>query len=342
MVKLSCFSIVLVIIFCSTFLNVLNAQTVMTFKPSKDNTLYETNVDGSLKSNGEGQQLFGGRVGTLPEGDGKIRRALLAFDVSAIPSGSRIDSVALTLNMNKGPSAFSELIELYWVTADWGEGSSDAPAEEGKGASPQNDDATWVHSFFDTTLWVRPGGDFAAGVSAGQNVGVTGPYTWGSTAQMLADVQDWVDNPSGNFGWILIGNENTTSTVKRFASKDNPVMASQPALTVKFTDPTSVEGTDGLPIDFRLAQNFPNPFNPSTVINYTIPQSLNSLQVKLEIFNLLGQKVITLVDAKQVAGEHSIQWDGKNEAGNLVASGVYLYRLKAENFVEMSKMMFIR
>ncbi|MCH7674893.1 T9SS type A sorting domain-containing protein, partial [candidate division KSB1 bacterium] len=82
--------------------------------------------------------------------------------------------------------------------------------------------------------------------------------------------------------------------------------------------------------------------NPSTVINYTIPQSLNSPQVKLEIFNLLGQKVITLVDAKQVAGEHSIQWNGKNEAGNLVSSGVYLYRLKAENFVEMRKMMFIR
>ena len=159
---------------------------------------------------------------------------------------------------------------------------------------------------------------------------------------MLADVQDWVDNPSGNFGWILIGNESTTSTVKRFASKDNPVMASQPALTVKFTDPTSVEGTDGLPIDFRLAQNFPNPFNPSTVINYTIPQALNSLQVNLEIFNLLGQKVKTLVDAKQVAGEHSIQWNGKNESGNLVTSGVYLYRLKAESFVEMRKMMYIR
>ncbi len=341
MVKCKHSSIFVVLSFCLLCLNELNGQT-MTFKPSKDNTLYETNVDGSLKSNGEGQQLFGGRVGTLPEGDGKIRRALLAFDVSAIPAGSRIDSVALTLNMNRAPSAFSELIELYRVTADWGEGSSDAVAEEGKGASPQNDDATWVHSFFNTTLWARPGGDFAGAVSAGQNVGVIGPYTWGPTAQMLADVQDWVDNPSGNFGWILIGNENTTSTVKRFASKDNPVMVSQPALTVKFTDPTSVEGTHGLPNDFRLAQNFPNPFNPSTVINYSIPQSLNSPQVKLEIFNLLGQKVITLVDAKQVACEHSIQWDGKNEAGNLVTSGVYLYRLKAESFVEMRKMMFIR
>ena len=110
MVKFGHFSIFFVISFCSLHLNELNAQTVMTFKPSKDNTLYETNVDSSLKSNGEGQQLFVGRVGTLPEGDGKIRRALLAFDVSAIPSGARIDNVALTLNMNKGPS--SQLILL--------------------------------------------------------------------------------------------------------------------------------------------------------------------------------------------------------------------------------------
>jgi len=102
---------------------------------------------------------------------------------------------------------------------------------------------------------------------------------------MLADVQDWVDNPSGNSGWILIGNESTTSTVKRFASKDNPVMTSQPALTVKFTDPTSVDGTVELTDDFRLAQNYPNPFNPKTIINYSIPQSINSAQTKLEIFN---------------------------------------------------------
>ena len=109
MVKCGHSSIFFVLSFCLLCLNELNGQTVMTFKPSKDNTLYETNVDGSLKSNGNGQQLFVGRVGTLPEGDGKIRRALLSFDVSAIPSGSRIDSVALTLNMNKGPSA-------YWLS----------------------------------------------------------------------------------------------------------------------------------------------------------------------------------------------------------------------------------
>ena len=157
--------IICVISSCLLYSNLANAQTVMTFKPSKDTTLYETNVDGSIKSNGKGQQLFVGRVGTLPEGDGKIRRTLISFDVSAIPLGSRVDSVALTLNMNKGPSALSDLVELHRLTVDWGEGDSDPSDEEGKGAAPQNNDATWIHSFFDTTFWTRPGGDFNAIVS---------------------------------------------------------------------------------------------------------------------------------------------------------------------------------
>jgi len=183
------------------------------------------------------------------------------------------------------------------------------------------------------------GAIFSGTASATAAVGGTGSYTWGSTTEMVADVQDWLDSPANNFGWIILGDEATSQSVKGFSTKEG---STPPMLTVTFTPPTSVENSEGFPEQFSLAQNFPNPFNPSTVINYTIPQSLNSLQVKLEIFNLLGQKVITLVDAKQVAGDHSIQWDGNNEAGNLISSGVYLYRLKAEHFVEMRKMMFIR
>ena len=157
---------------------------------------------------------------------------------------------------------------------------------------------------------------------------------------MVADVQDWLDNPTNNFGWIILGDEETSHSVKAFSTKEG---STPPMLTVTFTPPTSVEDSDNaIPSQFSLKQNYPNPFNPSTVINYTIPQALNSSKVTLEIFNLLGQKVKTLVDVKQVAGEHSIQWDGKNEAGNLVTSGIYLYRLKAESFIEMRKMTFIR
>ena len=334
MVKCRHSPIFVVISFCLLYLNESNGQTVMTFNPSKDNTLFFS-ANGDV-SNGAGPHFF---VGTNLNGN--IRRGILAFDVSAIPQGALVTEVTLTMNVSKAQPAAQNL-GLFPVTADWGEAGSMATGMGlGIPAPAQTGDATWLHGVFNSVLWAFPGGDFAATMSASQSVSGLGSYTWGSTPEMVAVVQLWVDNPDTSFGWIVVGNEATVQTAKRFDSREHPTEASRPVLTVTYK-PTSVENSEVLPEQFTLAQNYPNPFNPSTVINYTIPQSLNSPQVKLEIFNLLGQKVITLVDAKQVAGEHSIQWNGKNEAGNLVTSGVYLYRLKAENFVEMRKMMFIR
>ena len=311
-----------------------DAQTTMTFNPSKDNTLFFS-ANGDV-SNGAGPHFFVGTTRT-----GNIRRGILAFDVSAIPEGALVTEVTLTMNVSNAQAAAQD-VGLYPVTANWGEAGSMATGNGlGQPAPAQTGDATWLHGVFNSVFWALPGGDFSAPMSASQSVTGGGSYTWGSTDEMVAVVQLWVDNPDTSFGWIVMGNENTNSTAKRFDSKEHPTESSRPLLTVSYT-PTSVENPEGLPEQFTLAQNYPNPFNPGTVINYTIPQSLNSSQIKLDIFNLLGQKVITLVDAKQVAGEHSIQWDGKNEAGNLVTSGIYLYRLKAETFVEMRKMTFIR
>ncbi len=98
--------------------------------------------------------------------------------------------------------------------------------------------------------------------------------------------------------------------------------------------PTSVTEAEELPDAFRLAQNYPNPFNPSTRIRYDLPESA---QVRLEIYNLLGERVATLVDARQEAGSHQVAF----EAGHL-ASGVYLYRLQAGDFVRTKKLTLIR
>ncbi len=334
MVKCGHSSIFVVISFCLLFLNELNGQTVMTFKPSKDNTLFFS-TDGNA-SNGAGPHFFVGTIRT-----GNIRRGILAFDVSAIPQGALVTEVTLTMQVSNAQGGAQD-IGLYRVTAAWGEAGSMATGPGlGQPAPAQTGDATWLHRVFNSVSWTFPGGDFSSTMSASQSVSGAGSYTWGSTSEMIADLQLWVDDPATSFGWIVMGNEATNQTAKRFDSKEHPTTGSRPLLTVTYT-PTSVENSEGFPEQFSLAQNFPNPFNPSTVINYTIPQALNSLQVKLEIFNLLGQKVKTLVDAKQVAGEHSMQWNGKNESGNLVTSGIYLYRLKAESFVEMRKMMYIR
>ena len=80
---------------------------------------------------------------------------------------------------------------------------------------------------------------------------------------------------------------------------------------------------DVLAKDFKLDQNFPNPFNPKTKISYQLPTSTS---VQLSIYNLLGQKVATLVNKKQSAGNYSVQWDASG-----FASGVYLYRLETNN-----------
>ncbi len=118
--------------------------------------------------------------------------------------------------------------------------------------------------------------------------------------------------------------------------------ADQPNPTIGQENVTSVDDPIGAPGKFSLAQNYPNPFNPGTVINYTISPSANSTGTRLVIFNLLGQKVRTLVDARETAGSHSVTWDGRNDAGELLPSGVYVYRLTFGTLVDSKKMLFIR
>ena len=91
----------------------------------------------------------------------------------------------------------------------------------------------------------------------------------------------------------------------------------------RFTLPLAAE-TGALPERFGLGSNYPNPFNPSTLIPYQLPASM---AVRLEVFNLLGQRVATLVDGEQPAGFHTAAWDATDEAGRAVGAGVYVYRL---------------
>ena len=94
-----------------------------------------------------------------------------------------------------------------------------------------------------------------------------------------------------------------------------------------------------LPEAYLLDQNFPNPFNPTTEIRFSLPKSA---LVKLEVFNVLGQQVAILVDNYMGAGLHSVVWDGKNSSGSSVASGIYLYRLTAGDFTEVKKMSLLK
>lgn len=119
-------------------------------------------------------------------------------------------------------------------------------------------------------------------------------------------------------------------------AQSNPTLGAENGIV------TSVLDNSQLPGEFELAQNYPNPFNPSTKIGYTISATENLASVKLEVFNLLGQKIRTLVDAKQAAGTYSIEWDGRSSNGGLVSNGVYIYRLSVANQVIMKKMTFLK
>lgn len=215
--------LLIIVLGCASATSLTAGMTTVT--PSKDNTLYEYDPAEGDHSNGAGLHFFAGENAM-----GELRRGVLAFDVAAIPAGSTITAVTLTVNMSMTPAGL-RTVELHKLLADWGEGTSHAPMGEGNGAPATPNDATWRHRFFDTVFWTIEGGDFAAIVSATQSVGGIGQYTWSST-QMVADVQSWLDDPASNFGWLVLGDETAIATAKRFDTRES---ASPPMLTIQYT-----------------------------------------------------------------------------------------------------------
>ena len=128
-------------------------------------------------------------------------------------------------------------MNIHKLLSNWGEGNSDAPDNEGSGAPAEPGDATWIHTFFDTAQWSAQGGDFVQAASATQSVDTIASYTWGSTAQMVTDVQGWLDDPTNNFGWIIIGDESGGASAKRFDSRHNGTNSLRPQLMVYWTEP---------------------------------------------------------------------------------------------------------
>ena len=138
----------------------------------------------------------------------------------------------------------------------------------------------------------------------------------------------------------LVGSYDMLSTVDVFVQGDYVYVADDYSLTIlHFENPVGIEDSETLPENISLLQNYPNPFNARTEIKYTLPVGSD---VKLEIYNLLGQKVVTLADEKQTAGYHSLIWDGTNESGQMVSSGMYLYKLTTNENISVKKMVMLK
>lgn len=173
-----------------------------------------------------------------------------------------------------------------------------------------------------------------AASSASIDVSVIGSYTWGSTAQMISDVQSWLDQPSSNFGWVIVGNETASRTAKRFDTRENTLPGSRPLLIVTFMTLTGVGDNNNLPISFGLDQNYPNPFNPSTKIGFEIT---DFGFVSLKVYDLLGREVRTLISKDLQAGRYEMTFDATGLAG-----GMYLYRLQSGQSVETKRLVLLK
>ena len=117
-----------------------------------------------------------------------------------------------------------------------------------------------------------------------------------------------------------------------YPDADNPVAVSTSAM--------GIDGNETIPDEFALNQNYPNPFNPSTQISFDVPQG--GEHIMLNIYNILGQNVSTLVNGVMNPGTYTMEWNATDEAGNPVASGIYFYELRSSSFTARKKMLLIR
>lgn len=267
--------------------------------------------------------------------------ALFYWDLNSIPPGSIIESAALALDVTNNSAGQS--YEFYELKRPWVEG-----------------EASWSESAVGQS-WEVAGangsGDRGATV-LGSIVGVNGINTISLVPEAVAVVQAWVDSPSANYGFILQDYLRADNKMA-ISSREKSAPAVRPKLTVTYSLPVGagllagVPGTmpeahapgnaddpstarsDELPTEITLGPNYPNPFNPETHIRYSLPAPA---QVLLVIYDVSGRRVCTLVDESQPEGYQTILWDGKNDVGSRVSSGIYFYQLRVGRQVWTAKM----
>jgi hypothetical protein len=222
------------------FISGAQAQTVV-LEPVADTSISREETG---ESNGAGQHLFVGATG--PGGGSALRRALVRFDLTSIPAEARITAVSLAMNVSK-TNASAQNLTLTALTQGWGEGTSDASANEGQLTSATAGDSTWLMRIFPATAWTTQGGTIAGTIDASISSNGLGTRTW-TCAAMVATAQGWLASPDSNNGWLVRNTVETGSNTSiRFDSSENPTAANRPKLTVTYVMPTVlVDTTSGL------------------------------------------------------------------------------------------------
>ncbi|MEQ8819071.1 MAG: DNRLRE domain-containing protein [Sumerlaeia bacterium] len=200
---------------------------------AQDTAIFDDAPD---SNGGAGTSVFSGRI---RNGSG-LRRALFQFDLSAIDSGATITSATLRLEIDRVPQTGSVNSDfgLHPITASWVPGTG---ASTGGGGTVENGSTSWNSRVHNSLAWTTGGGDFATTASATTNFGGSiGPVVF-IGAGMVADLQDWIDNPGANNGWILISTaEGTNGTARSIASAE--AASGRPVLEIEFTPQAGIPG----------------------------------------------------------------------------------------------------
>ncbi len=174
-----------------------------------------------------------------------------------------------------------------------------------------------------TLRWSTTSESYNAGFHVQRSASVNGVYTR-ITSEMLRPRRD------GLYSFV---DENVQAGAKYYYKLEDIDVSGKSTLH------GPVEALVTLPDKYALSQNYPNPFNPTTNLEYQLPKPG---RVQLTIYNTLGQKVIRLVNDLREAGNHTVFWNGRDQHGNSVPSGVYHYRLEVDGFVSTKKMVLAK
>ncbi|GAB4372670.1 MAG: hypothetical protein Kow0042_16090 [Calditrichia bacterium] len=140
------------------------------------------------------------------------------------------------------------------------------------------------------------------------------------------------DPPPADHAWRVPFTDSTGNVVVNFTHNTN-------FTNINWPTGIRIDPLAGVPGDFTLHQNYPNPFNPETRIRFEIP---TSDQVLLEVYNIVGQKVATLLNEHMSPGRYDVAWDAQDDRGHLLSSGIYIYKLTTSNFTQTRRMLFVK
>lgn len=242
-------------------------------------------------------------------------RIVIHFDLTGWDSDSISQAKLHLYHYRGGNYSVSRAINVYPLTSAFNEST-----------------ATW------NSPWTTPGGDYDNSISASADV----PEAWENWVAW--DVTDILKNRWSNtvdYGFLLKDQiEDTPPPDGPYVRFHSHRKDSLPYLEI-LTEPTDVEYVDDENTCkvFSLWQNFPNPFNSKTLFQFELS---TSSQVDLTIYNVRGEKVKTLLDARKQAGTYMVEWDATNQCGMQVSSGIYLYQLRTESFSETKRLLYLK